>query len=311
MIKNDELTIIAGPDSIDEYNINEIYQIAELKANGQYAITGTRTVGLKSRTSFDKDNSSKGFMGLDFEQIIQYQEDFANNSFDSNNHLKSIDLAREIYNKTGLLCSTEIMLPNIQLPIISIVFKDTPFMIWNPAVDQLGWHVRDMALFAQKNDWLVGLKNPKWVGEEYDLVEKKNYENITSMEKAWSGLVDYAKPAKQIVMIQRGVDVPNKGLYRNLPVHNIASRTKQRLIKQNIQMFFDPSHALGGKKRDQIVEETVEAMKLKIDEQNYLYDGILIEVGTAKCDTDQHITVSELDQMIQEISKFRVIQGRI
>ena len=70
-MKNSGLRIFAGPDSLDDYNIDEVYQIAEMKGNGKQAVYGARTVGLKSRTNFDGDNSSAGFMGYDFNAIMK------------------------------------------------------------------------------------------------------------------------------------------------------------------------------------------------------------------------------------------------
>ena len=57
--------------------------------------------------------------------------------------------------------------------------------------------------------------------------------------------------------------------------------------------------------RDHIVEGTIEAMKMKDEDENFLYDGILIEVGDSVTDTYQHITVQELKDMVTELSKFR------
>ena len=111
-------------------------------------------------------------------------------------------------------------------------------------------------------------------------------------------------------MIQRGCDLPRKGEYRNLPIHHTATRIKLRNQGNGVKMFFDPSHAFGPKLRDKIVDLTVEAMKMKINDTEYLYDGILIEVGTAKCDTLQHISVKELVQLTQKLSEFRDLVGR-
>jgi 3-deoxy-D-arabino-heptulosonate 7-phosphate (DAHP) synthase len=310
-MQNSELKIIAGPDSIDEYNMEEIYQISELELNGRKAIYGTRTVGLKSRTGFDPNNSPEKFMGYDFDVIMRNFNVFGlGGTIEDMKPLPSFRMAKQIYEDTGLLCSSEIMLPAIQLGCLSKEFKFKPFMVWNPAVDQLGWHIRQMAGFADEYDWIVGLKNGKWLGEDYDTAEDENYKGETSMEKAWSGLVSYASPSPETILIQRGADLPNKGEYRNLPVHQTAKRVKQKHHDQNLKLFFDPSHALGPKMRDQIVDQTVEAMKLKVSEQKYLYDGILIEVGTAKCDTYQHITVEELKQLTERLGEFRQIVGR-
>ncbi len=305
------IRIFAGPDSLDDYNINEVYEIADMQADGQKVIFGTRTVGLKSRTSFDKNNSENGFMGFDFEIIMKNFDIFGlGGTVDDLKPLPTVDMAAQIYRDTGLICSTEIMLPAIQLACIAKSFKFKPFMVWNPAVDQLGWHIRQMAGFASEYDWIVGLKNGKWLGEEYETAEDPNFEGITSIEKVWDGLVDYAQLAPETILIQRGCDLPRKGEYRNLPIHQTAKRTKLRNKDKDIKLFFDPSHALGPKKRDRIVDETVEAMEMKIDDNEFLYDGILIEVGTAKCDTHQHITLDELRQLVERVGEFREIQGR-
>jgi hypothetical protein len=308
-MQNKELKIIAGPDSIDDYNIKEIYQIADIKVNGKKAIFGTRTVGLKSRTGFDEKNSDSGFMGFDFDVIMRNFDIFGlGGTADDLKPLPSIDMAEKIYRDTGLLCSTEIMLPAIQLACIAKSFKFKPFMIWNPSVDQLGWHVRQMAGFAGEYGWTVGLKNGKWLGEDYEIAEDPNFTGTTSIEKVWSGLVDYAKLAPETILIQRGCDLPRKGQYRNLPIHQTAKRTK--LANPGISLYYDPSHTLGPNMRNEIVKNTIEAMKMKIDENTYLYDGILIEAGTAKCDTHQHITVKELEEMANELAQFRDLVGR-
>lgn len=305
------IRIFAGPDSLDDYNIQEIYQIADIQINGQKSIYGTRTVGLKSRTGFDKNNSETGFMGYDFNTIMKNFNIFGlGGTVDDLKPLPTVDMAAQIYRDTGLVCSTEIMLPAIQLACIAKSFKFKPFLVWNSAVDQLGWHIRQMAGFAEEYDWIVGLKNGKWLGEDYEVAEDPNYEGVTSIEKVWDGLVDYAQLAPETILIQRGCDLPRKGEYRNLPIHQTAKRTKLRNQDRGTKLFFDPSHALGPKKRDQIVDETVEAMKMKISETEYLYDGILIEVGTAKCDTHQHISVEELKELTERLAEFREIQGR-
>ncbi len=308
-MQNKELRIVAGPDSLDDYNIEEVYQIAEMKYKDKLAVYGTRTVGLKSRTGFDENNSNSGFMGFDFDVIMKNFNIFGlGGTVDDLKPLPTVMMAEKIYKETGLLCSTEIMLPAIQLACIAKSFKFKPFMIWNPAVDQLGWHIRQMAGFAEEYEWTIGLKNGKWLGEEYEEVETPDFKGKTSLETTWEGLASYASLAPETVLIQRGCDLPRKGSYRNLPIHYTAMRTKMR--NEGIKLYFDPSHSLGPKMRDQIVNETVEAMKMKIDENNYLYDGVLIEVGTAKCDTHQHITVKELQELVDRLGEFRTLAGR-
>ena len=310
-MKNPEVKIYAGPDSLDDYNIDEVYKMAELKVNGQPALYGARTVGLKSRTNFDKDNTDKGFMGYDFEAIMQNFNIFGHGgNADDLVPLPTVQMAEKLYKDTGLVPSSEIMLPAIQLACIKKSFAKDPFLVWNSAVDQLGWHIRQMAGFAEEHGWIVGLKNGKWLGEEYKIAESDNFDGKTSIEVVWDGLVNYASIADETILIQRGCDLPAKGEYRNLPIHHTALRTKRRHVDKNVSLYFDPSHSLGPKMRDKIVDETIEAMRMKLDNEHYLYDGILVEVGTAKCDTHQHLRMDELEQLIEQIAEFRQLSGR-
>ena len=41
---------------------------------------------------------------------------------------------------------------------------------------------------------------------------------------------------------------------------------------------------------------------------SYLYDGALIEVGTSTTDTEQHITLMELQDLCDAVAKFREIR---
>ena len=310
-MNNSSVKLFAGPDSLDDHNIDELYKIAEIKADGEPAIYGARTVGLKSRTNFDHANSDKGFMGYDFEAVMQNFNIFGHGgNADDLTPLPTVQMAGKLYRDTGLIGSSEIMLPAIQLACIKKSFATDPFLVWNSAVDQLGWHIRQMAGFAQEHGWMVGLKNGKWLGEEYKTAEHEAFKGKTSIEIVWDGLVDYASIAPETILIQRGCDLPAKGEYRNLPIHYTARRTKLRHCSKNLSLFFDPSHSLGPKMRDKIVEKTVEAMRMKLDDDHYLYDGILIEVGTAKCDTHQHITIDELQQLVDELSSFRTLANR-
>ena len=308
-MKNPKIRIIAGPDSLDEYNIEEVYQIADLQVNNKRAIYGTRTVGLKSRTNITATNSDENFMGYDFDAIMQNFNIFGHGgNADDLVPLPTIQMAEKLYADPGMLCATEIMLPAIQLACIAKSFKFKPFLVWNSAVDQLGWHVRQMAGFADEYGWGIGLKNGKWLGIDYEEAEQVDYEGKSPIETVWEGLVSASTLAPETILIQRGCDLPRKGNYRNLPIHHTAMRTKLRTGKP---LFFDPSHALGPKLRDQIVNLTIEAMRMKIDEETYLYDGILIEVGTAKCDTNQHITVLELKNMVEQLSEFRELDSEV
>ncbi len=304
-MKND-LTIYAGPCSVDEHNLEEIYQIAEVASNGKKAITGTRVVGLKSRTELMKSSTD---MGMDLEAVASNLEILARGgSHNDFSQLPSIDLAAKIHRDTGLNIATETLLPHVQLPLFAREFAHGGLMPWNPAVNQLGWSLAEMAVYARENNWDVGIKNGKWIGDKLPDADSADYAGQTPIEKVWAGLVKYVGEIRgDVVLIHRGLDVPEKGNYRNLPVHNIARRTK---LASGAKLFFDPSHSYGPKMRGDIVDATVEAMRMQTPDGDYLYDGILIEAGTSKTDTEQHITLGELQEMCERLSEFRTLKGR-
>jgi hypothetical protein len=192
----------------------------------------------------------------------------------------------------------------MQLPLYERVLPKGKFMVWNPAVNQLGYQSLVMGQYALRNDWYVGIKNGKWLGDVPP-------SGMSSMEKAWSGLASYvaggdlALMKERLIMVHRGVDISGKGDYRNLPVHDSAERVKESI---GARLFYDPSHTHGPLMRDKIVEETVSALKLKTPTGEYLYDGLLIEVGDSTTDTEQHITVDELKELCEIISQFRDIR---
>jgi len=303
---NRSLKIIAGPCSINLKNVSDIYKIADIKVNGKYCIWGTRVVGLKSRTSFYKDG--KG-MGLDFKdyirslnKILKDQKLFEIKIF------RSMKIAKKIYKETNFLIATEIMDPLIQPLLYEHIIPKNKLLLWNPAVNQLGWPIFVMSQIIKRNKWYLGIKNPKWLGERFKKVNLKIYKNRTTMEKTWEGLVHYSGLEKnRIILIQRGVDIAEKKDYRNLPVHNLALRVKKHT---GCLLFFDPSHSYGPKMKEKILPATIKAMKMKIDDNNFLYDGILIEVGESETDFDQHITIGELEILCKELSKFRELETR-
>ena len=299
MITNKKFYIIAGPCSIDYQNIEEIYKIAEIKVETKTgkkkAVFGARVVGLKSRTAYNP--SGKG-MGIDFEVYQKNLKKLISGSLDFEVY-QSVKMAKKIIKDTNLLVATEVMDPFLQLFVMEKYLPKEKVLVWNPAVNQLGWPVKIMGEYCRKNRWYLGLKNPKWYGDEII--------GQTTMEKTWIGLAHYTgmiDPGfdQYLFLIHRGVDVYSKGDYRNLPVHQAARRVK---VSTGAKLLFDPSHIHGPKLRDSIVKATIDAAKMMIDEENYLYDGALIEVGRSKTDTEQHITVEELDHLCQQISQFR------
>ena len=300
-LRNYNTEVIAGPCSFDLETAHQYNHIAEIKVlNGfgekQRAIYGTRIVGAKSRTSLK--SGSQG-MGVDLPFIEQF--------LITGNKLEkippSVAFAEKLCQETGLLIATEIMIPHIQLPWYEGRIPEGKLMPWNPAVNQLGYQVWEMAQFAERNGWYVGIKNGKWLGD-VDLEQANNpdFLDMTSLQRTWQGLVSWAQNVNGgLILIHRGVDVLGKGNYRNAPVHELARRAKEAT---GAKLYLDPSHMNGPGRRDMIVKDTIKAMKMK-NGNGPLYDGILIEVGTSKTDTGQHITVAELEDLVRELARFR------
>ena len=302
LIIQKKLTIIAGPCSIEQNNIDDILKIAKISVTNRFgrkqkAIVGTRVVGLKSRTALNKDGKN---MGIDFHVFMENLDRLVDSqAIVKLKTLPSIKIAAEIIKETGMIVATEVMSPLVQLPLFEKKIFKNKLLVWNPAVNQLGWPVLKMGKFAKRNGWYIGLKNGKWLGDDFH--------GQSTMEKTWIGLTKFTgfdEPGldEKLILIHRGVDVANKGDYRSLPVHHVAKNAK---LATRAKLFFDPSHSYGSHLRDSIVKGTIEAMKIKIDEDNFLYDGILIEAGHARTDTEQHITIKELQFMCNELVKFR------
>lgn len=301
-----DLEIIAGPCSITPQNteqiINEIAPITT--ADGKPGIYGTRVVGLKSRTALSLDD--KG-MGIDWPVIKQT----VNATEEEKNKLKlpSVELAEKIARETDLLISSEIMIPHLQLPFFENkpIFKNR-IMIWNPAVEQLGWHLYQMNQFAKRNNWDIGIKHGKFLGKDpLEVANHPDYTDETTLEKVIIGLTTYVHDApRDVIIIHRGLDVPGRGDYRNAIAHEIMKRVKTKLPQA--KMFFDSTHSIGPKMRHRIVTETMEAMTLTVGD-NYLYDGLLMEAGDSPTDTDEHVTIKELDQLVKDLSKFRNLRS--
>ncbi len=305
-MKNMKITIIAGPCSVDQNNIKEIHEISEIeiksrKGEKQRAVAGTRVVGLKSRTELDPEG--KG-MGMDFTTYKKNMEILFNGGTIADFEvLPSAYIAEEIHKATNMIIATEVMNPIIQMPSYIGRIGRGKLLPWNPSVNQLGWEIDTMATFARKHGWHIGIKNGKWIGDHLQTADTPDYKGKTTMEKTWEGLVKYvADIDHDIILIHRGVDVPGKGNFRSAPVHHIAKRVKN---DTNVKLFFDPSHSYGPKMRDHIVSAVIAAMKMKTSDDEFLYDGVLIETGTSSTDTEQHITVDELRMLTAELAKFR------
>ena len=296
--------IIAGPCSISAENAHELKDIISLNDRGRRPIHGVRVVGLKSRTELKHDVA---YMGMDFDVHMKIYNEMVNGNFNIVNTIEypSVEIAKEILaldNK--MIVASEIVDPTLQIPVLARSIKQN-LMPWNPSVNQLGWGMGIMGEYAKKYGFAIGVKNAKNLGISLKDSEENN--QTAPLEKVWKGLATYTgihEDKNRIFMIQRGVDDAEKGDFRNAPIHKCAARVKNTT---GYNMMFDPSHSFGPKMRDKIVEGTIEAMRMKLDNGEYLYDGVLIEVGTSTTDTAQHITVSELSNIIDEVGKFREI----
>lgn len=302
-----DLEIIAGPCSITLENTEEVISItANIKTpDGIRAVYGTRVVGLKSRTALDLKGDGMGIDSQVMQQAIKLPEEERMKLT-----IPSVELAERIAKETGLLISTEVMIPHIQLPYWEqkAALKNN-VMIWNPAVDQLGWHVLELNDFAKKNGWNVGIKHGKFLGKEpLEVANHPDYKGETSLEKVLLGLTTYVHDNENdLIIIHRGVDVPGRGDYRNAITHEIMKRIKLRL-PQKAKLYFDPTHSIGPVMRHKIIDEIMIAMKLKI-EDSFLYDGLLMEAGSSSpVDIGEHLTLDELQELVNNLSTFRNIR---
>ncbi|KKS76474.1 hypothetical protein A3J20_05075 [Candidatus Gottesmanbacteria bacterium RIFCSPLOWO2_02_FULL_42_29] len=302
-LQPDGVSLIAGPCSIDPENVHQIYQMADIRIRNKKgdwvpALAGARIVGLKSRTEF---NATGDGMGIDF-QILD--------GFITNKNIgetpPSVLMAKEFIKETGMGTAAEVMIPEAQMYYYEQNLSKGKFFPWTPAVSALGWPARQIGITAARNDWTVGLKNPKWLGQSLDDIEKGKCQTMSSMEKTWRGLANFASSAgAEIAFVHRGVDIDGKGKMRNALVHEIV-RSLARTAPQTGR-YFDPSHSYGPDMQDCIVAETIRTMKMRVNGDNgpYLYTGILVEVGDSTTDTKQHISVSDLQNLAREISQFR------
>lgn len=303
---NTNCLIIAGPCSVNANNLYEIAEIAQMTVTNRQgikhkAVAGTRVVGMKSRTEL----SSSGLgMGMDYEVYRSNLDKLLRGK-----SIASFDLAPsakysiDIFERTNMIITTEVCSPLIQLSPLSGHIPSGKMLPWNPAVNQLGWPILEMAQIAKNNGWLIGIKNGKWLGDNIAKSESAKHTGGTPLEKVWSGLSTYTEMQDEnIFMIQRGIEASVKGDFRSLPIHQTAKRVRSL---SNRKMLFDPSHSLGPKMRMHIVASTIDAMQMKAFDGNYLYDGALIEAGTSTTDTGQHITLQELQDMCDEIAKVR------
>lgn len=202
---------------------------------------------------------------------------------------------------------------------------------WLPSVMQLGPPASMIAKIAGDNQWAFGAKNAKW--SEKNLPRPITDIKPSSLEKTAVGILgSYAllvagmeNPPPEVVHVERGVITPNMDDHRNMPDDQSARIVKmvmQDILKDipedkrpKLTIAKDTSHSDGPKRRDMIVDDSVIAATETLDLNGEpLYDMLIIE-STEKgdkplSDADQHITGEEVQEMVDRISKKRVIFDR-
>lgn len=301
-----DVEIIAGHCSVSPEHFHELYEMSEIMVSDgsggkKRGLSAVRLVGLKSRTEY---NVTGDAMGMDFpvlEQAIVYGT--------ADTVPPSVLLAEQFVKDTGMGVAAEMIYPTEQMGFYEGRIPDGRFMPWSPSNEQLGGPLRKMGIIAARHNWTVGIKNGKWLDIPYEDASDMGSETVSTLEKTWIGLATYAKAAgANIAFIHRGVDIPEKGDHRNALIHGVVAHLAKRVPEA--RRYFDPSHSLGPKLRDRIVEETIEAMRMRAG-NDFLYNGILIEAGTSMTDTKQHVTIEELRIIIEEVSKFRTLRGPV
>lgn len=301
---NYDLEIIAGHCSFQPENLAELYDLSEIQVsdahgNQRRALSAVRFVGAKSRTEKFESVSEMGLDAPIIEQAILTGK--------NSEPLPSVIFAQKFIQETGMGIASEIIAPHIQLPWYEKMINEKKFMPWNPSCDQLGWTIFQIATYAAKNNWTIGLKNGKWLGATFEEATRQLNPTVTSMENTWMGLATYAqKTGSKIAFIHRGVDIPEKEKYRNIPVHRVVEHLAHSFPKA--KRYFDPSHSLGEKLKDCIVDEIINVMKMKTG-NDFLYNGLIVETGTSPTDTNQHISIEQTRYALNEVAKFRQLRG--
>lgn len=310
----DEVFIAAGPCSASPENEHVIWELAR-----QNNVAAVRVVGLKSRTAMTPD----AFMGWDAGASLNNMQTLADNlqAIQNGNLAEikpmeipdSITLARKIAEDTGVLVATETMDASLQIPLYNEHMPSGSMVFWTPSINGIGWLPYAIQAQIGQNGHGIGIKNVK-VGGDNSLSDLQNNADLDSeLAKTWSGQAAYARSVNpnNVVLIHRGISVAGKGKFRNAPVHAAAQKVK---VDTNLPMLYDPSHIHGPKSRDNIVQDTIEAMQMtyldtSTSREIFLYNGMLLEVvddpSNVQTDSGQHITLEEMHQIQKEVSRHR------
>lgn len=303
------LQVVAGqcsfsnePGQLDELHTLANMQVSNPNGSMTRAISHLRFVTLKSCT--DANNPGIGMDAPAIKQII------ANPGKKDKIDLPGIVLATKFAKEERIGIGAEIMIPHIQMPQYEKhLDKKESLFPWIPSNVILGWVALEMDSWCQKNGWSLGIKNPKWLGTTLEKAEDPSSEIVSSMQRSWDGMETFTNIGTDTVLINRGVDIPEKETHRNAITHEIARKIKRN--KPHRRIGIDLNHACGPNHRDDIAPSLIHALLMTVDGLPIrqggtpLYDVLLAEVGTSITDTKQHMTIPELQDVLSEVSKHR------
>ncbi len=304
------------------------------------AIHGVRFCTIKSRTNLHRTREG---MGIDY-PTWEENHDQIRKAIREQKEMKPIQktVAREWVEEiaaTGMHIGFECV-DAVHAMMFSGIIPAFLGLCWTPSVSNLGETAQQIAEIAASNDWAMGIKNPKFP----PVYDPKHPENPSDLEKTWAGLASYVFGVQgigripEIVLIQRGVvdrdpKLPGEHPWRNFPVHRSTIITKKLVQdmldtipqehRPKLVVAYDPSHTNGAERREQIVADATHAACLRNEDvtndsanpNGFVYNMLLIESNKKDAakplsDAGQHITGEELQTVVSEVAKTRLIQGR-
>ena len=336
ILTNVPIKIITGPcQTSDRWGVDYLKSLATMQVtnpNGVQiqAIAGGRLCTIKSRTELNPTDRERSGMGIDFSVWEEFSKQVIQAIKNSEKPpplpiTRGGQWAEEIQNNTGgMPLAFEAMDWMHAMLMMGHMLPGTG-TAWSPSVLTLGHSIQTLSEVVGDRGGTLGIKGPKF----YPAALPRCIEDgPTLMEATWVGLGMYALGAtqipKEILLIERGRDVPNKGNWRNIPDHNSARLAKQMLQRKvndaglssqtQISMAYDPSHTNGPKRVEFIVEDSINAAGQMDLNGEPLYEVILVESKEKKApaplsDAGQHISGEQIQDIIDGIARFRPIKG--
>jgi len=337
MIKK-PVRIITGPcQTSSRQHVDYGLDLASLKVTNPdgrvvNAISGLRHCEMKSRT---KLNPSREGMGLDYHDWEMYSIALMNAALKGDKLpqppvTQGAKWAEEIQGKVPDMMLAMETMDWVHASLFAGHIQPGLGLLWLPSVMQLGEPASMIAKVASDNRWGFGAKNGKW--SERKLPYDTDNMTATNLEDTAVGLLGsfalgvagIKTVLPEVVFIERGMAVPEKGDWRNLPDHQSARIVKSLLQKEvdtyegkkpRVTIAYDPSHANGPGRREKIVDDAVYAATEITDSSgDLLYDMILVESAPPDhlppSDTKQQISGEEISEMVSRIAKKRPIFDR-